>query len=75
MIAGRPSNQTGKHEHQRFGCLQPLNIALDFTRVGARVDIAKESFPRHDRVELFPVKVEIIDDMPAGAQDLDNARV
>jgi hypothetical protein len=64
-----------KDEHERFGCPQARNIAFDFTCVGARVDIAKESVPRHDRVELFRMEVEIVDEMSAGAQDLDNACV
>ena len=64
-----------KYEHERFGGPQALNVAFDFARVGARVDVVEKSLARHDRVELLRIEVEIVDDMPAGAQDLDNARV
>jgi hypothetical protein len=35
----------------------------------------KESVPGHDGVELLRMEVEIVDEMPTGAQDLDNVRV
>ena len=72
---GQAVEPDGKHEDKRFGCLQALNVGFDFASICARIDVVEKPFPRHDRVELLRIEVEIVDDMPARAQDLDNARV
>ena len=52
-----------------------MDVSFDLARVGVRVDVVEKPLPRHDGVEFFRIEVEIVHDMPAGAQDLDNARV
>ena len=72
---GQAVEPDGKHQHERVRRSEALNISCDLARVGVRVDIVEESLPRHDGIELFRVEVEIVDDMAARPQDLDDAAV
>src|ERR1700722_16091462 len=72
---GQAVEPDGKHEDERFGCPQTPNVVFDFASIRARIDVMAKPLPRHDRVELLRIEVEIVNDMPARAQDLDNARV
>ena len=72
---GQAVEPDGKHEHERFGGSEALNVGFDLARIGVRIDVAKESLPRHYGIELLRIEVEIVDAMPARAQDLDDARV
>ena len=64
-----------KHEHERFGFPQALNVLFHPASVCVRIDVTEEPLARHHGIEFLRIEVEIVDDMPACPQDLDDARV
>ena len=72
---GQAVEPDGKHEDERFGLPEALDVVFDFASVHARIDVAEKPLSRHDGIELLRIEVEIVNDMPARAQNLDNARV